>query len=58
MNDSLSFLKSKLLGKTTDSVPQFIASLHSVMFLLTLKVLYLIGTNTPSFLHCYIELSN
>ena len=41
------FLTSKLLEKTKNSLPQFIASLHSVVCLLTLRVLYLTRTNTP-----------
>ena len=52
------FLTSKLLEKTTNSLPQLIESLHSVLCLLTLRVLYLTRTNASSFLHCYIELSN
>ena len=52
------FLTSKLLEKTINSLPQFIISLHSVVCLLSLRVLYLIRTNMPWFLHCYIELSN
>ena len=51
------FLTSKMLEKTTNSLALFIASLNSVACLLTLRVLYIIRTNMPYFLHCHIELS-
>ena len=40
-------LTSKLLDTTTNSLAHFITSLHSVVRLLTLRILYLIHTNTP-----------
>ena len=41
------FLKIKILQKTTNLLPQFIVSLHSMVFLLALRVLYPIYTNAP-----------